>query len=525
MKSKILILDFGGQYSHLISRRIRDLGVFAELVPFNLADQGHVEDCSGIILSGGPRSVGEQSSPKLPQSITQVLDNRSKPVLGICYGHQLLGDYFGGTVSRSDSEEYGKTIVQINQEENRILLPKAMDSISTWMSHGDNVVELGPDFVKTGSSDSCPISAMRSKDNRIFGLQFHPEVTHTEGGFDILQRFAVDICKITPGTWTMESYKDALLGEIRRELVGSKVLIGVSGGVDSMVAALVLSEVLKDNLHLVFINHGLLRANEVEDVCAYYEKQLKLPNFHYVDAEDNFIDKLVGETDPEEKRRIIGHTFIEVFEEIANKLEADHGEFTYLAQGTLFTDRVESGAVGDTTAKIKSHHNLTLPEKMKLRIIEPLKELYKDEVRELGIILGAPSHLINRYPFPGPGLAVRILGSITRSKIDILQRSDKIFIDYLYNNDLHPQVHENIWQAFAVLLSGKAVGVQGDNRTYGHIIALRAVSSVDGMTADFAPIPFDLLGLIANKIINQIPEITRVVYDLTSKPPGTIEFE
>ncbi len=516
MSDKIIkIIDFGGQFSHLIARRIRDIGVVAELVaPENFVSDKNI---GGIILSGGPRSVGETDSPQIPDSLEPILDDRSLPILGICYGHQLLASYFGGKLGKSHSREYGSTRIKIISQSDLF----DTDEMITWMSHGDHVAELGDNFRVIASSETCPIVAMESDDKRVFGVQFHPEVTHTQNGFELLKHFVKDVCELNLSGWSMQNYSETLILDMKKQIGDNKVMLGVSGGVDSLVAALVLFKAIGDNLHLVFIDHGLLRKNEAKDVISYFTNDLHIKNFHFVDAQDTFLDKLKTIEDPELKRKIIGHTFIEVFEKKVTDLNKEFGYFKYLGQGTIYSDRVESGAVGIGAAKIKSHHNLTLPDDMELEVIEPLKELYKDEVRELGKILGAPEKWINRFPFPGPGLAVRILGDITREKIRILQNADKIFMDQIY----YRSIDKMIWQAFAVLLPGNAVGVMGDSRAYGRIIALRAVQSKDGMTADFVNIPWDILGEISTKIINQLPEVTRVVYDISTKPPATIEFE
>lgn len=517
----VLIVDFGGQFSHLISRRIRDLGVNTILISPQNYDQkvDNLGEVGGIILSGGPRSVGDMERPEIPNSLKKVLDSRSSPVLGICFGHQILGKYFGGELGHSSNQEYGRTKIKI--EGKSVLFDDDVSELTTWMSHGDHVSKLPPGFELLASSNNCAISAMQSLDNKIFGVQFHPEVTHTENGFELLRKFIFEVCGLEKKGFSMKQYSANLINEMKEEIGDNKVLLGVSGGVDSSVASMVLHEAIGDNLYLLFIDHGLLRKNEAENVIDYFENILKIKNFHFVDASELFLKRLSGIIDPEEKRKIIGHSFIDVFEEKAKELALTHGNFKFLGQGTIYSDRVESGAIGSGTAKIKSHHNLTLPDDMNLQVIEPLKDLYKDEVRELGRLLGAPSKWINRYPFPGPGLAVRIVGEITRDEVRLLQEADYIFIEEIYKN----KVDHLIWQAFAVLLPGKAVGVMGDSRAYGRIIALRAVQSEDGMTADFAKIPHDILGKISTRIINEVKEVTRVLYDISTKPPATIEFE
>ncbi len=516
----ILVIDFGGQYSHLISRRLRTMGVDVDLVEYNkIMDTDYLSDINyrGIILSGGPKTVGDKESPVLPEFIRNILDNRQIPVLGICYGHQLLGDYLGGKLEHGSNREYGKTRLTI-MERSEILSPDESE-ITVWMSHGDHISSINNAIV-LATTPSIPVAAFKTGDSKIFGVQFHPEVTHTEYGFELLKKFANEICGIEIGNFDMQGYLDRLIIRLREEIGDERVIIGVSGGVDSSVAALILHRAIGDRLHPIFIDHGMLRYKEADDVNRFFES-LNFANFHFVDASDIFLSRLDGIRDPEEKRKIIGHTFIEMFEAEKNILEREFGEFKYLAQGTIFTDRVESGSVSAGTQKIKSHHNLTLPDNISMRIIEPLNELYKDEVRVLGKLLGLDEKFVNRYPFPGPGLAVRILGNITREKIRVLQLADNIFMEEL----MRDEVHYDVWQAFAVLLEGRAVGVQGDNRTYGNIIALRAVQSTDGMTADFSRLPWELLSKVSTRIINSIPEISRVVYDISTKPPATIEFE
>ncbi|MDH5402275.1 MAG: glutamine-hydrolyzing GMP synthase [Candidatus Heimdallarchaeota archaeon] len=514
---KILIVDYGGQYAHLISRRVRDLGVLCEILPHDSIHVDKLAGVKGIILSGGPRSVGVNDSFRLADVLIPLIDNPEIPVLGICYGLQLIGHYYGGSVTAADRKEYGNTTVELIEDS---LLIDNKKKFNVWMSHGDQISHIESGFIVTARSDNCPVVAMENSEKNIFAVQFHPEVTHTEGGNAILGKFVNDICNIKVSNWQMENYLEILIEEIRNEVGSSKVLLGVSGGVDSTTAALILAEAIGPQLYLIFVDHGLLRKNEALEVKQAFT-ELGIPNFNFVDASEIFLSKLNNITDPEEKRKIIGHTFIEVFEEAAVNISKTVGSIEYLAQGTIYPDRVESGKAGTGTEVIKSHHNLTLPDNMTLKILEPLKDLYKDEVRQLGMLLNMPSILLNRFPFPGPGLAVRILGNITRQQIQILQEADHIFLTELLNS---PE-RDKVWQAFAALLPVKSVGVKGDNRSYGQIVALRAVASKDGMTADFSQLSMNLLGRISTKIINEIPEITRVLYDISTKPPATIEFE
>jgi len=516
---RIVVLDFGGQYTHLITRRLRDIGAYAELIPADKIQQKDL-NCAGLILSGGPRSVGKVDAIEIPDFLQQFIisENRSVPILGICYGHQLLGYLTGGNIAHSDNREYGGHLITALSKSS--LIPIA-DSFLTWMSHGDHVESVGDGFTVTYQSDNCPVAAMENVDMQLYGIQFHPEVTHTKHGYEILQNFVSSICHIATKEWDIQRYADDLIVQLREEIGNKQVILGVSGGVDSTVAAILLQQAIGDRLHAVFVDHGLLRKNEVEEVVRYFEDDLDIEHFHLIDASQQFLINLSGINDPERKREIIGHTFIEVFEAKALQLTEEYGKIELLGQGTIYSDRIESGAVGAESEKIKSHHNLTLPEKMGLEVIEPLKDLYKDEVRKLGRILGVPEEILSRYPFPGPGLAVRIIGEITKERLDILREADDIFTSMIYEENLDHLA----WQAFAALLPIKATGVQGDNRAYGYIIALRSITSAEGMTADFSKFSWDFLGRVSTKIINSLPEVTRVVYDISTKPPGTIEFE
>ncbi len=507
----ILILDFGSQYTQLIARRIREAKVYCEIVPFN-SDLSKYDSSkiAGYILSGGPASVTDQDAPRLDKSFFE----NGTPVLGICYGMQLLADLFGGRMVKSATREYGRANFKTL---NASSLFKGVEKDSqVWMSHGDSIESLPEDFHLIGSTDSLKTAAIADEKRNIFGLQFHPEVYHTKEGGKILNNFLFDICKLK-GDWTTEAFLEETVGKIRRQVGDGQVVVGVSGGVDSTVAAVLISRAIGKNLHAVFVNNGLLRKNEFEEVKELLS-HLKL-SLHAVDASEMFLTRLKGVTDPEKKRKIIGNTFIDVFEEQAEKI----GGIDFLAQGTLYPDVIESVSFkGGPSVSIKSHHNVGgLKERMKLKLVEPLRELFKDEVRELGRSLGLSEMFIGRHPFPGPGLAVRILGEVTVERCDILKEADAIFIEQLH----HRKIYDDIWQAFAVLLPIKAVGVMGDSRTYENVLVLRAVTSVDGMTADWAHIDNDILADISDRIIRQVSGVNRVVYDISSKPPATIEWE
>lgn len=507
----ILILDFGAQYSQLIARRVREAKVYCEIVPFN-ADLKNYENknVKGYILSGGPSSLLETNSPRLNKSFY----NTKKPILGICYGMQLIAESFGGKLEPSESREYGRARFDANITSNLFSgIPKQSQ---VWMSHGDSIVELPEGFINIGSTETLSVAAISNHERKIYGIQFHPEVHHTNEGKNIINNFLFDICKVK-GDWTTESFIDTTIKNIKKQVGNGKVVLGISGGVDSTVAAILLSKAIGENLHAVFVNTGLLRKNEFKIVTNLLS-DLKL-NLYPVDASDKFLGRLKGITDPEQKRKIIGNTFIDVFEEQAEKI----GDIEFLAQGTLYPDVIESVSFkGGPSVTIKSHHNVGgLKDRMKLKLIEPLRELFKDEVRQLGINLGLPDKLIKRHPFPGPGLAVRVLGEITKERCDLLREVDAIFIDELYKNG----IYDEIWQAFVVLLPVNAVGVMGDERTYENVVALRAVTSVDGMTADWARIDSETLAHISNRIIRNVKGVNRVTYDISSKPPATIEWE
>jgi GMP synthase (glutamine-hydrolysing) len=504
---EILILDFGSQYTQLIGRRIRESHVYSEILPCHIAlEELQKRKPKGIVLSGGPSSVYEQDAPQCDPEIFQM----GVPILGVCYGMQLIAKHLGGSVEPATQHEYGHGVL-------KTLAPSAiLDGLSrVWLSHGDRILEPPPGFTVTAVTDST-VAAMECAEKEIFGVQFHPEVVHTENGTELLRRFVFDVCHCS-GSWSMGSFLEQEVSRIR-SLVGEKrVICGISGGVDSTVAASLVSRAIGDRLIGIFVNTGFLRKNEYEKVLETLRNNLHL-NVRGVDASERFLNVLSGVEDPERKRKIIGNEFIQVFEQEAGQLES----VDYLVQGTLYPDVIESISVRGPSATIKSHHNVGgLPEKMNLKLIEPLRELFKDEVRELGAELGLPEDMVWRQPFPGPGLAIRIMGAVTADNVRILQEADDILVGEIKSAGLYRE----IWQSFAVLLPVKSVGVMGDARTYEYTIAIRAVSSRDGMTADWVRLPYDLLGNIANRIVNEVRGVNRVVYDVTSKPPATIEWE
>ena len=510
MREAILILDFGGQYTQLIARRIRESGVYSEILPFNSSWETIGEHApSGIVLSGGPQSVFAEDAPHPDPQIYDF----PKPILGICYGMQLLAHHFGGSVVPSPEREYGRAQIQtLNSSPLFEALPQQLE---VWMSHGDRIEGLPDGFTSIAESDTA-LAALASLDRPVYGVQFHPEVAHTPKGKEVLDNFLFKICECR-GDWSMASFTESAVASIAAQVGSSRAVCGLSGGVDSTVAAILVHQAIGDRLTCLFVDNGLLRKNEFQEVLDTFRETLDL-NVIGVDASQGFLELLAGVEDPEEKRKIIGREFIRVFESEAEKL--DQAEF--LVQGTLYPDVIESVSVKGPSAVIKSHHNVGgLPEQMNLSLVEPLRELFKDEVRAVGRELEIPEELLSRQPFPGPGLAVRILGEITPSRLEILREADRIVDQEIRGADLYAK----IWQSFAILLPIKSVGVMGDGRTYENVIAIRAVHSLDGMTADWVPLPYDLLALISNRIVNEVQGVNRVVYDVTSKPPSTIEWE
>jgi GMP synthase (glutamine-hydrolysing) len=508
-RSWIAVLDFGGQYSQLIARRIREFNVYSELLPYDVpVEELRARKPDGIVFSGGPNSVYEEGAPDVDDAVYEL----GVPILGICYGMQLIARKFRAEVQRAAIREYGKATMFA--EPNAPLFIGTPNLQQVWMSHGDVVVAPPIGFQVDGSTDNAPVAAMSSREKKLFAVQFHPEVSHTEFGEDMIRRFVFDVCACKPD-WTMGSYIDRSVEEIRTQVGDGSVLCALSGGVDSSVTALLVHKAVGDRLTCVFVDHGLLRKGEAETVMQTFAERFGM-RIIKVDAQERFLTKLRGVKDPEQKRKIVGEEFIRVFEEESERL----GHFDFLAQGTLYTDIVESGT--HTAATIKSHHNVGgLPENMKFTLVEPLKTLFKDEVRALGKEMGLPREIVWRQPFPGPGLAIRIIGEVTEERLAILREADAIVCDEIMSAGLEREV----WQYFAVLPDIKSVGVMGDERTYSYTIAVRAVTSRDGMTADWARIPYDLLERIANRVINEVENVNRVVYDITSKPPATIEWE
>ncbi len=509
MRETVLVLDFGSQYTQLIARRVRELGVYSEIKPFSEP----LERIEGmrpraIILSGGPASVWDEGSPSLNLGIFSL----EIPILGICYGMQIMAHLLGGRVERSTKREFGPAEIEVT--DGLDIFSNIPQKTRVWMSHGDRVLELPKGFVSIAKSENSPVAAMKDRQGRIFGTQFHPEVVHTEAGREIISNFLFRVAKCR-GAWTPKSFVETAIKEIREKVGGSHVICALSGGVDSAVAALIVQRAIWDRLHCIFVDTGLLRLNEAKEVVETF-KDFGL-NLIHIDAGKRFLDKLRGVEDPEKKRKIIGEEFIRVFEDESRVIKAE-----FLVQGTLYPDVIESVSVRGPSAKIKSHHNVGgLPEKMNLKLIEPLRELFKDEVRAVGRELGLSSETLERHPFPGPGLAIRVIGEITEEKLERLRLADSIFIEEIKKAG----IYNDIWQAFCVILPVKTVGVMGDERTYENVIALRAVTSLDGMTANWARIPYGILERVSTRIINEVKGINRVVYDISTKPPSTIEWE
>lgn len=507
-KELILVVDFGGQYNQLIARRVRENNVYCEIIPYTYtAEKIKEKNPMGIIFTGGPNSVYGEGAPRIDEKIFEL----NIPILGICYGDQLMAHTLGGEVSTAEIREYGKTELELDTTSP---LFEGIEETQCWMSHTDYIAKAPADFKIIAKTSQCPVAAMANEERRFYGVQFHPEVEHTLFGRKMLHNFLFNICKVK-GDWSMSSFAQAKIKEIK-ELVGDKkVLCALSGGVDSSVAAVLVHKAIGKNLTCVFVDHGLLRKDEGDQVEEIFRGQFDM-NLIRVNAQERFLGKLKGVSDPEKKRKIIGEEFIRVFEEESNKL----GQIDYLVQGTIYPDIVESGT--DTSATIKSHHNVGgLPEDIEFELIEPLNELFKDEVRAVGEEIGIPHHLVWRQPFPGPGLAIRVLGEITDEKLHIVREADAIFREEIATAGLESQ----IWQYFACLPNIQSVGVMGDERTYSHAVGLRAVTSSDGMTSDWARIPYEVLDQISRRIVNEVEGVNRIIYDITSKPPSTIEWE
>jgi GMP synthase (glutamine-hydrolysing) len=515
VQEAVLILDFGSQVTQLIARRVREAGVYCEIAPFNKGEEALERlQPKAVILSGGPASVMGGAAPSAPQAVFSL----GVPVLGICYGEQTMVAQLGGRVENASHREFGRAFIEVTGASPLFEgVWEVGGREQVWMSHGDRVIELPEGFHAIARTEDAPYAAIANEDKRFYAVQFHPEVVHTPDGAKLIGNFLSRIVGLS-GKWTMSAFRERAIAAIRQQVGDKRVICGVSGGVDSSVAAVLIHEAIGDQLNCVFVDTGMLRAGEAEEVVSVFRGNYNIPLVHN-DATELFLDKLAGVTDPERKRKIIGSTFIDVFEAEANKI----GGAAFLAQGTLYPDVIESVSVlGGPSSTIKSHHNVGgLPERMNMALVEPLRELFKDEVRELGRELGLPESMVGRHPFPGPGLAIRVPGEVTREKLDILRAADVVYLDEIRRAGLY----DAIWQAFAVLLPVRTVGVMGDERSYDYALALRAVTSTDGMTADYYPFDHEFLGRTANRIVNEVRGVNRVVYDVTSKPPGTIEWE
>ena len=510
-KGGIVILDFGSQYNQLIARRVREMGVYAEVVPFHEdVDKILAREPKGIILSGGPASVYAEGAPSLDIKLFQ----NNIPILGLCYGMQLITHLHGGKVARADKQEFGKAELELD-DKNHILYKDIPNKTTVWMSHGDHVTEMAPDFKIIAHTDSS-IAAIENSDKNIYAFQDQPEVTHSQHGFDMLKNFVFGIAKAEKN-WSMENYIESTVKNIKERVGNKQVILGLSGGVDSSVAAALINKAIGRQLTCIFVDTGLLRKDEAKQVMEVYAKNFDM-NIKCVNAEERFLTKLAGITDPETKRKIIGKEFVEVFNEEAKKIEGAE----FLAQGTIYPDVIESVSVKGPSVTIKSHHNVGgLPEDLKFELLEPLRELFKDEVRKVGRELGIPDYMVDRHPFPGPGLGIRILGEVTKEKADILREADAIFIEELRKADLYNKVS----QAFVVLLPVKSVGVMGDERTYEYTAVLRSANTIDFMTATWSHLPYEFLEKVSNRILNEVKGVNRLTYDISSKPPATIEWE